>query len=161
MHIAQPIDTACDAAGNLYVVDMYYDRIKRYTPDGVLDTSWGGDGIVGGVNGSGLIDFDGISDITVDSSGNVYVSVIENHRVKRYTSNGMLDTSWGGGDAIIGGLGLGAGQFNGVSGGSVDSSGHLYVADLFGWSIERYTDTGELDTSWCGDGVMGHDRQRV
>lgn len=58
VQIAQAIDTACDAAGNLYVADMYYDRIMRYTPDGVLDTSWGGDGIVGGVNGSGLNDFD-------------------------------------------------------------------------------------------------------
>lgn len=36
-----------DTSGSLYVCDGLFDRIKKYTPDGVLDTTFFSDGIFG------------------------------------------------------------------------------------------------------------------
>lgn len=155
VHVAQPVDTACGPAGTLYVADMFYNRIKRYTPHGVLDTGWGGDGIVGGIQGSGPNDFKYISDIAVDSGGSVYVAETGNDRVKRYTPDGVLDLSWGSGDGIIGGNGSGPEDFNDPMGLALDSSGNLYVADRANGRVVRYTSAGLRDTTWGGgDGII-------
>lgn len=155
-----PEGVGCDASDNLYVADGH--GVRRYTSDGAssdgtLDTTYSGDGIINGMGGAGDDQFISAEDIVVTPAGQLYV--MDNNgpiqRVLRYTDAGLLDTSWGGGDAMIGSRGLGAGQFRSVCGGSVDPSGRLYVADFQGWSVERYTETGVLDTSWCGDGVMG------
>lgn len=151
-----PNKVAFDASGKLYVVDAGYDRVIRYTSSGELDLSWGGDGIVGGKEGSGADEFNSPNGLAIDSSsGCVYIADTGNHRVKRYTSEGVLDTSWGGGDGMIGVLGYGNGpyEFYQPCGLAVDASGNLYVANYY--LIKRYTSSGELDTAWAGgDGVI-------
>lgn len=148
-----PRDTAHDSSGNLYVLGD--DRVKKYTPDGILDTGWAGDGILGGKHGNKDDEFDTPSSIAIDGSDNLYISDTYNHRIKRYTPDGKLDTSWGGGDGIIGTQGSGPEQFSTSGGIAVDNLNNLYVADVNNNRVKRYTLDGSLDTSWGGgDGII-------
>ena len=60
--------------------------------------------------------------MAVDSSGYVYVTDSQNHRIQKFSSTGTFVTAWGT-------PGSGNGQFNGPHGVAVDSSGYVYVAD--------------------------------
>ena len=154
-----PYAVAVDAAGNLYVADFVNDRIKHYNTEGELDTTWGINGIIGGSSAPG--ELDAPMGIVVDSSGRLYVADTGNDRIKRYTSSGALDTTWGGGDGVIGGSGSGDLEFNTPGGLALDDSGRLYVADSQNHRVKRYTndgtaENGTLDTSWGGgDGIVG------
>jgi tripartite motif-containing protein 71 len=69
-----------------------------------------------------------LADITVDSSGNVYVSDRFNHRIRKFTSS----TKWGS-------YGDGDGQFGSPSGVAVDSYGNVYVADTNNHRIQKFS----------------------
>ena len=142
-----PSDVDTDAAGNIYVADTINDRIKKYTPDGVLDTSWSGNGILGGVSGSGDDEFDDPAAIAVDAAGRLYVADSGNDRVKRYTPGGVRDVGW-----ATAGI---ADGFDDPSGVAVDASGNLYVADSGNDCIKRYNSFGLLDTAWGSGGSIG------
>ena len=146
-YFANPYDVATDAADNIYVADTANNRIKKYTPDGSLDTSWSGNGILGGVRGSGADEFDGPVAIVVDASGRLYVADSGNDRVKRYNASGILDVGWGSGGVVDG--------FDMPCGVAVDGSGNLYVADTNNHCIKRYTSLGILDTAWGSSGSIG------
>ena len=44
--ISQPEGMALDAAGSFYIADFFNNRVRKVTPDGVINTV-AGDGIVG------------------------------------------------------------------------------------------------------------------
>ena len=138
----RPFDVATDAAGNIYVTDIMIDRIKKYTPDGSLDKTWAGDGILS-VGGGGA---DQLA-IAVDASGRLYVADSNYNRIKRYTPGGILDVGWGSGGVVDG--------FDAPFGVAVDGSGNLYVADSGNNCIKRYTSFGILDTAWGSGGSIG------
>jgi len=60
--------------------------------------------------------------VAVDSAGNVYLSDNINHRIQKFTSEGVFITKWGSN-------GTGDGQFNNPTGVAVDSVGNIYVVD--------------------------------
>ena len=60
--------------------------------------------------------------VSLDSSGNVYVSDFSNNRIQKFTSNGTFITKWGS-------SGSGEGQFDRPENVAVDSSGNVYVGD--------------------------------
>ena len=126
--------------------------LVRYTADGSLDTSFGGgDGIVytdlgGDDSGNSLvIQSDGKILVTGSSDNNIVVV--------RYTSDGSLDTSFGGGDGIVT-TDLG-GSDNGNSA-AIQPDGKIVVAGTssYHFCLVRYTSDGSLDTSFGGgDGI--------
>ncbi|MBI5195589.1 MAG: hypothetical protein HZA10_04635, partial [Nitrospirae bacterium] len=69
--------------------------------------------------------------VTVDSLGNVYVTDFYNHRIQKFTSDGVFITKWGS-------YGSGDGQFNNPSGVAVDSSGNVYVTELGNNRIQKF-----------------------
>ena len=154
--IDYPSGATMDSMGRLYVVDTYNFRVARYTCSGELDTAWGTGGYIGtGAPGSGNDEFCIPSYVAVDSDGNIYVSDTENHRIKRYTGTGVLDTSWASGGILSEPEGTGSDEMLSPTGVAVDSSGNLYVADKDNRRVKRYTPGGVRDTSWGGDGIIG------
>src|SRR5918911_3962538 len=66
-------------------------HISKFTPDGKFITKWGSEG-----NGDGQ--FTRIEDMSIDSSGNLYVAELGNSRISKFTSDGKFITKWGSGN---------------------------------------------------------------
>ena len=123
-------------------------RVERLTTDGVLDTTFGGgDGIY--TSGTGLR----IHAIQIDSLGRHIIAGYDGSgwRVERLTADGVLDTTYGGGDGIYtSGTGVS------IYAMQIDSLGRHIIAghDGSGWRVERLTTDGVLDTTYGGgDGI--------
>ncbi|WP_444897552.1 peptidyl-alpha-hydroxyglycine alpha-amidating lyase family protein [Microbulbifer sp. SSSA005] len=158
----QPQDVAVDRNGFIYVVDKGNSRIVKLDKNGLLVTTWGGQGEAPG-------EFNFPHSIVIDSEGQLYIADRENRRVQIFDSKGKYLTQWRGigypyvlflkGDALWmtdaraeevrqydlsgdlkmryqGQPGRGQKQFGFVHGIYVDDDG-LWVSHILNWSINR------------------------
>lgn len=135
---------ALDASGNVYVVDMGNNTIRKITQAGVV-TTIAGSGAVGASNGSASsATFFGLFGIAVDSSGTVYVSDSGNGLIRKISPAGEVSTFAGSGVSVVAdGTGGGA-SFASPQGISIDSLGNTFVVD-FG-RIRKITPSGVVST---------------
>ena len=151
----KPWGVAVDSFGNVYISDTYNHRIRKINTAGVVIT-FAGSGVAGFSNGTGTsAQFNFPTGLCCDSSGNVYVSDSNNHRIRKITPNGVVNTLAGSG---IAGFSNGTGtvaQFNSPDGLCCDASGNLYIADTSNNRIRKITPTGVV-TTIAGSGVAGY-----
>ena len=97
-----------------------------------------------GSSGSGNGQFGRPHGIAVASDGSVYVADRDNHRVQKFTSEGVFVKKWGGpGGAHE------DGKFNcGGCGVAVGPDGSVYVADSQHHLIQKFTAEGVFITKW-------------
>jgi hypothetical protein len=155
-----PVGVATDGTGNVFVADSANFRIQKFTNTGAFLTQWGsagtGDGQFNGINGPW--------GIAVDGNGNVFVADTDNNRVEKFTNTGtfLLAFGWGVQDGMhtfetctsscqSGILGTGDGQFNGLQGIAVDTSGNVFVAGDF--RIQKFTNSGNFLNSLGSPGA--------
>jgi sugar lactone lactonase YvrE len=130
-----------DAAGNLFIDDTGNSCVRRVSPDGTITTVVGIAG-PGGFSGDGgpatkalLQDAGGVA---VDAAGDLFVSDIENLRVRKVDAAGTITTVAGGGNPADG-LGDGgpakAAKLWHPLGVAVDPAGNLFIADP-GWALK-------------------------
>jgi beta-lactamase regulating signal transducer with metallopeptidase domain/DNA-binding beta-propeller fold protein YncE len=79
--------------------------------------------------------------VAVDSEGNVYVSDTHNDRIRKFTSQGVPITQWGG-------SGSDAGSFNYPQGLAIGPGNNLYVADVQNQRIQKFAADGTFITQW-------------
>lgn len=84
--------------------------------------------------------------VAVDSSGNVYVTDLNNNSVWKFTADGTPVTKWGT-------LGSGPGQFNYPEGIAVSSTGYVYVADSNNNRVQEFTLAGAFVREWGSPGT--------
>jgi uncharacterized protein (TIGR03437 family) len=83
-----PSNVALDGAGNLFIADSYYNRIRKVSRDGTLTTvagngPWGDQGGYSGDGGPAIsAALSGPHGIAVDGAGNVYVADSGNNAVR-------------------------------------------------------------------------------
>ncbi|MGH6691509.1 MAG: BACON domain-containing protein, partial [Gammaproteobacteria bacterium] len=132
---------AVDAAGNLYIADRGNNRVRKVTPDGIIQTIAGNGTPVGGVDGSPAtsVSVNGPYGVAVDAAGSVYIGVITGARVRKVAPNGIITTVAGQGIAGFSGDGgpATAAQLDSPSGMAVDNSGNLYIADSLNDRIRK------------------------
>ena len=143
----QPV--AVDSSGNIYVCSDD-NRIRKFTPEGV-STIIAGNGNAGGTNGTGTnASFYYPTAMSVDSSGNIYVT--EPFRIRKVTSAGVVTTLAGSGSAgSSNGTGTNA-TFNTAYSAVVDSSGNVYVGDSYNHLIRKIAPDGVV-TTFAGSGL--------
>jgi sugar lactone lactonase YvrE len=147
-----PVGVAIDGTGNVYVADMYNNRIKKITPNGAVSTLAGG-GSQDYADGTGTAaKFNWPCDLTVDATGNVYVADNYNYCIRKITPSGVVTTFAG---SNVSGYADGTGttaKFGCVIGISLDAAGNLYVADVGTTEggtivgIRKITPTGVVST---------------
>ncbi len=154
-----PTGIVIDATGNLFVAEFYGHKVRMITPGGVV-TTFVGSGTAGNVDGTGTAaSFNNPTDITIDASGNFYVSDYSNHTIRKITAAGVVTTLAGSGVAgNADGTGAAASFFQPL-GLCCDLGGNIYVADYSNNIIRKITPAGVVTTIAGSGGYGGADGQ--
>ncbi|MDQ0791692.1 RICIN domain-containing protein [Streptomyces sp. B1I3] len=86
--------------------------------------------------------------IAMDSTGTLYISDYNNHRVRKVTTDGKISTVAGTGDAAFGGDGglAVSAQLNCPREIALDSAGNLYIADAGNHRVRKVGADGKIST---------------
>jgi len=98
---------ATDSESNVYVFYRDSNLVRKFSPDGVSLTQWGGTlGSGPGEFDPGFIFFTNLENslIAIDSADNVYVVDIGNTRIQVFNSQGTFLRDWGNDETQIGNL---------------------------------------------------------
>ena len=131
---------AVNDTGSIFVADALNHRVRKITASGVVTTFAGS--VYGYANGNGTAaKFSYPYGITVDVTGNVYVTDAEDNRIRKITIAGMVSTLAGSG---IGGFADGIGttaQFINPCGVTVDAVGSVFISDATNHRIRKITNS--------------------
>ena len=153
-----------DAVGNLYIAELFGERIRKVDVNGIITTVAGNGSY--GFNGDGgpavQAELDIPTDVVVDAAGNLYIADTANNRVRKVDVNGIITTIAGNGTLGSGGDGGPATQAELYRPGSLDldAAGNLYIGSggsLFGsgdYRVRR-VDVNGIITTIAGDGTDG------
>ncbi|MFC8229753.1 RICIN domain-containing protein [Streptomyces sp. NPDC057287] len=136
-----PRQVVVDEGGDLYVADAGNHRIRKIAADGKI-TTVAGTGVAG-FSGDGAPATEARLNsplaIVVDSTGTLYISDHNNHRVRMVSADGKITTVAGTGTGGFSGDGAPAlsAQLNNPLGLAVDCVDTLYVADYLNNRIRR------------------------
>jgi sugar lactone lactonase YvrE len=149
-----PTGLTVDAYGNVYVADNGNRLIKKISSLGVV-TTLAGTGVPGFADGSGsAASFSNPFHITIDPSGNLYVTDPNNHAIRKITASGMVTTIAGNG---ISGFADGPGstaRFSNPCGIANDGLGNIYIGDNLNYKIRKINSDNVVSTL-AGSGVLG------
>ncbi len=153
-----PSCVAFDASGNMFISDYANFRIRKVTPSGIIST-YAGTGAPGFSGDGGLAAFAqiyGAFGIAMDNTNNLFLADASNHRVRKITPAGVINTFSGNGTAAFGGDGGPAASalLNNPAGVNFDVAGNLYIADQFNYRIRKVT-TGGIISTVAGNGING------
>ncbi|WP_394826049.1 hypothetical protein [Pendulispora albinea] len=136
-----PRGVAADGAGNLYVSDGHNSTIRKIVlATGEVSTFAGAAREPGYADGIGrAARFHGVDGLAIDTSGNLYVSEMLNHTIRKIVlATAEVSTFAGsaGNHGSADGVGSAA-RFYGADGLAIDTSGNLYVADSYNDTIRK------------------------
>jgi uncharacterized protein (TIGR03437 family) len=156
--LSSPVGLAIDAAGDLYIADAGNHRIRRVAPNGVIVTVAGSG--AAGLSGDGgpavTAQLSAPSGVAVDADGNLFIADTGNHRVRKVTPAGIIETVAGNGTAAFAGDGGQAVQAQLTAEAiALDRAGNLYIADAGNYRIRKVTAAGVISTV-AGSGSPGN-----
>ncbi len=160
-----PTGLCFDKAGNLYIADEQSHTVRVVNTSGIISTI-AGTGIAGFSGDGGLATNAQLTTpigIAVDDLSNLYIAAVDNHRVRKVNTAGVMTT--------IAGIGIDPGpkfcngciatslQLSGPLGLAVDGLGNVYVAVIGNDAVYKitpdgkaYTIAGTGDEGFSGDG---------
>ena len=156
--LAVPYGVAVAANGDVYIADTNNNRVRKVTSAGTISTV-AGNGTASSTGDGGQATSATLyapAGVALDASGNLYITELGAHKVRRVTTAGVISTFAGTGTAGATGDGGQAtsAQLNSPIGVAVDAAGNVYVADTSNSKIRRVTSQGVI-TTFAGTGSPG------
>ncbi len=140
----QPFGIAIDALENLFVVDKLNHKIRKISSTGLVTTVAGS--TIGFADGQGtLAQFSVPSFLVVDGVGNLFVTDVQNNKIRKITPTGLVSTFAGSTQGFADGQGINA-QFNDPIGIGIMADGNLLIADANNFRIRKISPTGLVTT---------------
>ncbi|CAF2870949.1 unnamed protein product [Rotaria sp. Silwood2] len=120
-----------DLNSNIFISDINYHRVTKWTPNAISGILVAGTG----VSGSNLTQLNAPQGIWIEQSGNLFVADTGNHRVVKWINGATT------GILVAGGQGPGSSslQLNSPSSVIVDVYGNLFVLDQGNSRIQQFT----------------------
>jgi len=152
-----PRGLAVDGAGSLYIADSWNYRVRRVSLQGQISTA-AGNGTYGSTGDAGqataaTLGF--VQSLALDRQGNLYVSDVYNHSVRKIAANGVISTVIGGGFGSAGDGGSAqSAQLKFPRGLGADSQGNLFVVDAGNHRVRMVSPSGTI-TTVAGTGTAG------
>ena len=139
-----PWGLAVDDEDNLYVADCDNHRIQKFSSSGDFITKWG---IADSNDASAGGRFENPTEVTVDSSGNVYVADNNNYRIQKFVWDPALGDE--GEYEFVVKWTVSSGGLYGLA---VDLHGNVYVTDHENDLTRKYDGSGTLLSMWGDSG---------
>ena len=134
-----PMGLAIDPAGNLYIADRNHHQIRKITISTGIVSTFAGSGIEGYKDATGIkAQFNGPTDITIDSAGNLYVIDKNTNKIRKITPAGKVTT-----------IGSSA-QLSSPHGLTAGNDGHVYIADTNNHRILKINVSTDVVTTLAG-----------
>lgn len=154
--LIRPEAIAFDSNGLAYVADRGNHRVIRINRDGQTTIIAGSGGLGAGGDGgpATLATFNEPRGIAIDSTGNIYISDTNNHRIRKVTPNGIISTLAGNGIPGYGGdndAATSALLYSPI-GLIIDSANNLLIADSGNHRIRRINLSTGIITTIAGNG---------
>ncbi|HTX34299.1 MAG TPA: hypothetical protein VME43_04730 [Bryobacteraceae bacterium] len=134
-YIGSAHGVAVDGAGNLYIADYMYNRIRKVANGTITTIAGPGSGPLGDGGPASDATLSEPSGVAVDAAGNVYIADTEHNRVRKISLDGTISTVAGNGETTSNGGVLGDGgpavsaTVTSPTAVALDSQGNLYIAD--------------------------------
>jgi len=129
-NLNHPGDVAVTAAGDVWVVDQFNDRLEKFSEEGVYLDQFGSAGSAEG-------QFEDPASVAIDAKGNIWVADKNNCRIQEFDEDGEFIRA-------IGSSGSGNGEFANPEGIAIDGEGNLWVADTYNDRLQEFDDDGEF-----------------
>lgn len=161
--IPGPTSSVIDSAGNVYVSDVFGNRIRKITPTGTI-TTYAGTGICG-YNGDNIKASSAMlcpQGLAFDGSGNLIVA--DSHgRIRKISNTGIITTIAGNGT-----FGPASGDGGPATSADIgqpfflnyDAAGNLYFASVGECRIRRVNTSGIITTA-AGTGTCGYNSDGI
>jgi sugar lactone lactonase YvrE len=138
--LSMPTGLAVDTAGNLYIGDG--SRVRKVDSLGTIST-FAGNGIPGFSGDGGpatSAELGTVDGLSFDNAGNLYISD-GNNRIRKVDTRGVITTFAGSGTLGFSGDGGPAANAQFARNGALvaDSSGNVYVGDVFNYRVREIT----------------------
>jgi peptidylamidoglycolate lyase len=142
---ALPHSITIDRNGDVWVTDVAWHQVLKFSPDGVPLLTLG----QRGMPGTDSLHFDRPSDVAVAPDGSVYVSDgYGNNRIVRLAADGRWLGAWGR-------KGTGAGELDLPHALAVDSRGRVFVVDRGNARIQIFDSAGTYLAQWPATSFTG------
>jgi hypothetical protein len=150
-----PVSVSTSPFGDVYIADTGNQRIRVVRANGTIATL-AGNGLIGpsvGYTGDGgpgtAAQLHAPAHVTVDASGNLYVTDAGSHRIRKMSADGAVQLVAGAGGASMSGDGGSALDANlqDPHGIALDGAGNIYVSDWDGCTVRCINaSTGNITT---------------